>query len=174
MIYYGIIQLSRVGCHGSTSNITDPDADIAAFLATRGGALCNSLCLAAIWILIVVMPQGTLGSAMVGGVLPLTHSFYAILSVVSDSLALPRSGCSKVYERPAALDVDYGKLSLNWALHVSVVFYTNIMCGARHVGEPVDKICKETSAGSNIFVREWTKATVKVDCNTWQNSITMK
>ena len=84
------------------------------------------------------------------------------------------SGCSKVYERPAALDVDYGKSSLNWAPHMSAVFYTSIMCGARHVGEPVDKICKETSAGSNIFVREWTKATVKVDCNTWQNSITMK
>ena len=25
------------GCHGSTSNITDPEADIAAFLLTRGG-----------------------------------------------------------------------------------------------------------------------------------------
>ena len=42
------------------------------------------------------------------------------------------SGCSKVYERPAALEVDYG--------------------------EPVDKICKETKTGSNVFVREWTKA----------------
>ena len=47
------------------------------------------------------------------------------------------SGCSKVYERPAALDVDYG--------------------------EPVDKVCKETSPGSKVFVREWTKATVKVN-----------
>jgi hypothetical protein len=45
---------------------------------------------------------------------------------------------------------------------------------AANAGEPVDKICKETSPGSNVFVREWTKATVKVDCNTWQNSITMK
>ena len=39
--------------------------------------------------------------------------------------------------RPAALDVDYG--------------------------EPVDKVCKETSPGSKVFVREWTKATVKVN-----------
>ena len=63
-------KLSCVGCHGSTSNITDPDADIAAFLATRGGALCNSLCLAAIWNLIVLMTQGTLGSATVGAGAP--------------------------------------------------------------------------------------------------------
>ena len=30
------------GCHGSTSNITDPDADIAAFLATRGGTFSTT------------------------------------------------------------------------------------------------------------------------------------
>ena len=56
------------------------------------------------------------------------------------------SGCSKVYERPAALDVDYGV--------------------------PMDKVCKETEP--NVFVREWTKATVTVNCNTWKNTIVMK
>eukprot|EP00037_Helgoeca_nana_P010376 m.91137 g.91137 ORF g.91137 m.91137 type:complete len:430 (-) comp20166_c0_seq1:237-1526(-) len=58
------------------------------------------------------------------------------------------SGCSKVYERPAALDADYG--------------------------EPTDKICKETAPNSGIFTREWSKASVKMDCNTWTPTITMK
>ena len=83
--------------------MTDPDADIAAFLATRGGHA---------W---------------------LGHGW---------------SGCSQQYERPAALDKDYG--------------------------EPTDTICKETQPGSNVFVREWSKATVTVDCNTWKNTIKMK
>ena len=35
-------------------------------------------------------------------------------------------------------------------------------------------LCKETSAGSAIFERDWTKATVQVDCNKWQGKVTMK
>ena len=33
---YAMVYTFSPGCHGSTSNITDPDADIAAFLLTRG------------------------------------------------------------------------------------------------------------------------------------------
>eukprot|EP01047_Picozoa_sp_COSAG01_P037649 COSAG01_NODE_3007_length_6730_cov_10.756899_4_plen_153_part_00 len=98
---YAMVYTFAPGCHGSTSNLTDPDADIAAFLATRGGHA---------W---------------------LGHGW---------------SGCSRVYQRPPALDVDYG--------------------------QPIDKVCKETKP--NVFVREWTKATVTVDCNSWKNTITMK
>eukprot|EP00035_Acanthoeca_spectabilis_P030665 m.10340 g.10340 ORF g.10340 m.10340 type:complete len:569 (+) comp4307_c0_seq1:82-1788(+) len=55
---------------------------------------------------------------------------------------------TKGYERPPALDVDYG--------------------------EPVDPICSETAAGSGVFTREWTKASVKMDCNSYEGTIIMK
>lgn len=35
-------------------------------------------------------------------------------------------------------------------------------------------LCAETAVGSNIFRRDWTKATVEMDCNTYTGSITMK
>ena len=57
----------------------------------------------------------------------------------------------KGYERPLQLDVDYG--------------------------EPValKGSCTETVPGkSGIFTREWTKADVQMDCNTWQATIKMK
>ena len=41
-------------------------------------------------------------------------------------------------------------------------------------GEPVDKVCKETAPNSGIFTREWSKADVKMDCNKWEPTITMK
>jgi hypothetical protein len=56
-------------------------------------------------------------------------------------------GCSQTYEYPDALNADYG--------------------------EPLG-LCAETTAGSGIFLREWSKATVQMDCNTWTPSITMK
>ena len=52
-----------------------------------------------------------------------------------------------IYDRPAALDVDYGV--------------------------PIGRV-KETKQGSGIFHREWTKATVRVDCNAYDATITMK
>lgn len=58
-------------------------------------------------------------------------------------------GCSRTYLFPPLLNTDFG--------------------------EPVDQICAETAPGSSgVFVREWSKATVKVDCNTWTPTITMK
>ena len=35
-------------------------------------------------------------------------------------------------------------------------------------------LCKETAPGSGVFERDWSKATVQVDCNKWQGKITMK
>lgn len=55
--------------------------------------------------------------------------------------------CSKHYLFPEALNADYG--------------------------EPKG-ICQETSAGSGVFTREWTKASVKMDCNTYTGTVTMK
>lgn len=42
-------------------------------------------------------------------------------------------------------------------------------------GEPIGgQVCRETSDGSGVFRREWTKATVEIDCNTVTPTITMK
>ena len=57
-------------------------------------------------------------------------------------------GCSRTYEYPDALAADYG--------------------------EPVDSVCTETAPGSGVFTREWTKATVSMDCKTFTPTITMK
>jgi hypothetical protein len=40
-------------------------------------------------------------------------------------------------------------------------------------GEPLGH-CEERAAGSGRFVREWSKATVELDCETWESKITMK
>ena len=40
-------------------------------------------------------------------------------------------------------------------------------------GEPTG-LCKETAANSGVFTREWTKATIRMDCNTWTPTLTMK
>ncbi len=56
-------------------------------------------------------------------------------------------GCSRDYEYPAALNVDYG-----------------VPTG----------LCAETAPGSGVFVRDFTKSTVQMDCNTWTPTITMK
>jgi|EP01046_Picozoa_sp_COSAG06_P004688 hypothetical protein len=36
------------------------------------------------------------------------------------------------------------------------------------------EVCHETSEGSNVFVREWSKATVTLNCSNWSSSITLK
>ncbi len=56
-------------------------------------------------------------------------------------------GCDTVPPRPAALDVDYGV--------------------------PTDAQCRETAPGTSaVFVREWSKASVRLDCNKWEGAIT--
>eukprot|EP01043_Picozoa_sp_COSAG02_P093669 COSAG02_NODE_30166_length_556_cov_0.737418_2_plen_99_part_00 len=40
-------------------------------------------------------------------------------------------------------------------------------------GEPLG-LAKETAPDSGIFVREWSKATIKMDCNSYTPTITMK
>lgn len=57
-------------------------------------------------------------------------------------------GCSQQYFFPAALNADYG--------------------------EPTDTVCKETGEDSGIFTREWSKASVKMDCASYTGEITMK
>ena len=56
-------------------------------------------------------------------------------------------GCSHFYVFPPELNLDYG--------------------------EP-EGLCKETAPGSEVFVREWSKSTVQMDCKTYTPTITMK
>ena len=37
-------------------------------------------------------------------------------------------------------------------------------------GKPMG-LCGETATGSGVFRREWTKATIEMDCNTWTPTI---
>ena len=57
-------------------------------------------------------------------------------------------GCSREYEYPAQqFNADYG--------------------------DPLG-VCSETAAGSGIFVRDFTKSTVQMDCSTWTPTVTFK
>ena len=56
-------------------------------------------------------------------------------------------GCSQQYVFPPALNADYGV---------------------------PQGLCKETANGSAVFVREWSKATIQMDCNSWTPTIQMK
>ena len=58
------------------------------------------------------------------------------------------TGCSRTYEYPAEqFNADYGV--------------------------PLGR-AKETAHGSGVFVREWSRATVQMDCNSYTPKITMK
>ena len=56
-------------------------------------------------------------------------------------------GCSRTYKVPKQINWDFGK--------------------------PVG-LCKETAPKSGIFTREWTKASIQMDCNKWKPTISMK
>jgi len=56
-------------------------------------------------------------------------------------------GCSRDYQVPEQLNWDFG--------------------------EPTG-LCHETAPNSGIFVRDWTKASIQMDCNTWTPTISMK
>eukprot|EP01052_Picozoa_sp_SAG31_P041518 SAG31_NODE_6317_length_2068_cov_1.582529_3_plen_249_part_00 len=56
-------------------------------------------------------------------------------------------GCSKQFPFPKQFNLDYG--------------------------EPLE-LCKETAPNSNVWSREWTKASVSMDCNTWTPTIKLK
>jgi hypothetical protein len=56
-------------------------------------------------------------------------------------------GCSRTYEVPEQINWDYGTPA---------------------------GLCAETAPNSGVFTRDWTKATVQMDCNTWTPTITLK
>jgi hypothetical protein len=40
-------------------------------------------------------------------------------------------------------------------------------------GEP-SALCKETAAESEVFTREYSKASVQLDCKAWKGTVTLK
>jgi hypothetical protein len=65
-----------------------------------------------------------------------------------------------------------GRLGAGWA---GCDCYPDFYAGfERDYGTPVKASYGESSAGSGVFVREWTKADVRFDCNTGKANITMK
>lgn len=36
------------------------------------------------------------------------------------------------------------------------------------------QVCKETALNSSVFVREYSRATVQMDCGSWEPTITFK
>eukprot|EP01049_Picozoa_sp_SAG25_P011039 SAG25_NODE_1285_length_3416_cov_3.811275_4_plen_117_part_00 len=51
--------------------------------------------------------------------------------------------------------------------------YSRPVAWDRDYGVPLG-LCRETSKGSGIFAREWSKATVSIDCKTAKTRIVMK
>jgi hypothetical protein len=80
---------------------------------------------------------------------PLTHTLSLFLHLHSLVLITRYNGMMPcdIYVRPDAMDYDYG--------------------------EPT-ALCGETAPNSDVFVRDWTKSTVTVDCNTYTSKIAMK
>lgn len=56
-------------------------------------------------------------------------------------------GCSRNYQVPEQINWDYGV---------------------------PNGLCSETAPNSGVFTRDWTKATIQMDCNTWTPTITLK
>ena len=57
------------------------------------------------------------------------------------------AGCSREYEVPEQINWDFG--------------------------EPTE-LCHETAPGSGVFTRDYTHATVGMDCTTWTPTLTLK
>merc|ERR1712050_477197 len=69
-------------------------------------------------------------------------------------------GCTKGDQPPSPGPAEKGPFTWNVELDSGV-------------GEPLDT-CKETAAGSGVFVREWSRASVRMDCNTLEGTVNIK
>ena len=96
-------------------------------------------------------------------------------------------GCNKAWTRPAAFDTDVGTpLGPLLLLHMRVIFVRSFHAttrrhadASRHqntlyfLSRPTG-FCTETAPNSGVFTREWSKATVSLDCGTFTASIVPK
>ena len=67
----------------------------------------------------------------------------------------------------------YAFIGLGWINCVPADRYAFPDALRADYGTPLG-LCKETAAGSGVFVREWTKATVQMDCGSYTPTIRMK
>ena len=68
---------------------------------------------------------------------------------------------------------DHAYLTAGWSPCADKIGWDSELFDADY-GTPLDQICKETAVNSSVFVREYSKATVQMDCRSWQPTITFK
>ena len=71
----------------------------------------------------------------------------ARLTPASHAPLAPCAGCSREYMVPEQINWDFGVPT---------------------------ELCHETAPNSQVFTRDWTKATVQMDCNSWTPTLTLK
>lgn len=68
---------------------------------------------------------------------------------------------------------EYAWLSAGWSSCSQKIGWDSTHLDADY-GVPIDEICEETTPGSGVFTREWSKAKIQMDCNSWTPSIKWK
>ena len=67
---------------------------------------------------------------------------------------------------------DHAYLAAGWAPCADRIGWSPLFDA--DFGTPTDAICHETAPLSGVFVWEWSRATVQMDCNRWAPTVTFK
>ena len=86
-----------------------------------------------------------------------------------EALCSKKKRVDRQYAFPAALNADYVRKPSPSADSAP----SDPAAAVVWQGEPTG-LCKETSPGSEVFTRDWTKATVQMSCKEYSAKITMK
>ena len=86
-----------------------------------------------------------------------------------ETLCLKKKRADRQYAFPAALNADYVRKPSPSA----DADPSDPAAAVDWQGEPTG-LCKETSPGSEVFTRDWTRATVQMSCKEYSAKITMK
>ena len=68
---------------------------------------------------------------------------------------------------------DFAWLSAGWSSCSQKIGWDSKQLDVDY-GVPVDDVCVETAPGSQVFVREWSKARIEMDCNSWTPTVKWK
>ena len=68
---------------------------------------------------------------------------------------------------------DHAYLAAGWGGFPDKIGWSEELFDADY-GVPVDEICRETADNSSVFVRRYSKATVQMNCSSWQPKVTFK
>jgi hypothetical protein len=66
---------------------------------------------------------------------------------------------------------DHAYLTAGWAPCADYIGWDAELFDADY-GQPTDEVCHEAAPG--VFVREWSRATIEMDCNSWTPTISFK